>query len=345
MKGDRSKWFSYIFILYLVGSVLGPTVAIIIFVTLGNHWTLPELRNVFMAGLVLELTAAPFLFMFSDIKQEKKKESDGDGKEKENAKSDADANANEDGDAAPATAKPTSCFGLFSYSSIPMILFIQGVVMSLGSGMTTKFFPLFFQNDMHFNPIQVQAVYIAVPIGMAALSAFSQRVSKRIGRIPTIMLFDVLGIGCLVAMVCLKKIIPPVALAVIYVIRTGLMNSTYPLANSIMMDCCPPSQRARWKSLESIMVFGWCGSAAIGGHIADKHGYDATFLITAGVQFTSCMMLSVLWPLVPAEKKEDEDEDGKKAAKEMKPMVYEDDDEATEDAPLLSANNSDNVYE
>eukprot|EP00470_Lotharella_oceanica_P010938 CAMPEP_0170191402 /NCGR_PEP_ID=MMETSP0040_2-20121228/51625_1 /TAXON_ID=641309 /ORGANISM="Lotharella oceanica, Strain CCMP622" /LENGTH=62 /DNA_ID=CAMNT_0010439475 /DNA_START=16 /DNA_END=200 /DNA_ORIENTATION=- len=45
----------------------------------------------------------------------------------------------------------------------------------------------------------------------------------------------------------------------IYVIRTGVMNCTYPLDESILMDFCPKEKRARWKSLESIAAFGWCG--------------------------------------------------------------------------------------
>ena len=35
--GDRSKWFTYIFILYLIGSILGPTIAIIIFKASDMH--------------------------------------------------------------------------------------------------------------------------------------------------------------------------------------------------------------------------------------------------------------------------------------------------------------------
>ena len=34
----------------------------------------------------------------------------------------------------------------------------------------------------------------------------------------------------------------------IYVIRTGLMTSTYPLNESILMDFVPKKKRARWKS-------------------------------------------------------------------------------------------------
>jgi len=335
--GDRSKWFTYTFILYLAGSVLGPTIAIIIFKTFGNHWTLRELRNVFMAGLVLELLTAPFMFMFRDIPKEK----DADGKETGEEGGDGGGSGADDGDAVKESRK-SSCCGLFTYKSIPKVLFAQGVVMSLGSGMTVKFFPLFFQNDMKFNPTQVQGVYLAVPIAMALLSGLATMISKKIGRVPTIITFDIFGISCLVCMVLLKSKVSPLMLAVIYIVRTGLMNSTYPLANSIMMDCCPTNQRARWKSLESIMTFGWCGSAALGGYIADRHSYDYTFLITAALQFTSVMMLVPLLALVPSEVQ-------KPKSQELKP-VYEGDDAAAEDAPLLSVNdnsnnNSDNVYE
>ena len=46
------------------------------------------------------------------------------------------------------------------------------------------------------------------------------------------------------------------------------------------MDFVPKDTRSRWKSLDSIAAFGWCGSAAIGGillsggvgkHINCKH--------------------------------------------------------------------------
>ena len=90
------------------------------------------------------------------------------------------------------------------------------------------FRPLFFSSSSSLTSLQ------------AALSGLATVVSKKIGRIPTICLFDTLGIGCLVMMVVLRDVISPLPLATIYVIRTGLMNSTYPLANSIMMDCCAP---------------------------------------------------------------------------------------------------------
>ena len=72
--------------------------------------------------------------------------------------------------------------------------------------------------------------------------------------------------------------------AALYVVRTGLMNCTYPLEESLLMDHVPKSARARWKSLDSISVFGWCGSAALGGYLADRYSYSTTFLVTAAIQ-------------------------------------------------------------
>ena len=85
------------------------------------------------------------------------------------------------------------------------------------------------------------------------------------------------------------------------------------------MDCVPKSTRARWKSLDSVGVFGWCGSAALGGYLADLHGYAFTFLITAAVQGVATALQATLVFLVPrSEKREDE---GAEPAPELEPTV------------------------
>ena len=77
------------------------------------------------------------------------------------------------------------------------------------------------------------------------------------------------------------------------------MNCSYPLVESILMDFVPKEERARWKSLESVAAFGWCGSAALGGWLADKYDYTYTFLITALLQTSGYLVFSSLIPLVP----------------------------------------------
>ena len=66
------------------------------------------------------------------------------------------------------------------------------------------------------------------------------------------------------------------------------------------MDFVPSSTRARWKALESISMFGWCGSAGLGGFLADQPGvgYVGTFKYTAALQalgtLTQCSLVLVV---------------------------------------------------
>lgn len=45
--------------------------------------------------------------------------------------------------------------------------------------------------------------------------------------------------------------------------------------------------------------FGWCGSAALGGFLADRFDYSFTFLITAVVQGSAILIWGLLIPYVP----------------------------------------------
>ena len=71
----------------------------------------------------------------------------------------------------------------------------------MGSGMTVKFFPLFFKHNCGFDPAAVQVIYTIVPVAMALFSQSGTVVSKRLGRIPTILLMRGLGLGCLLLMI------------------------------------------------------------------------------------------------------------------------------------------------
>ena len=81
-----------------------------------------------------------------------------------------------------------------------------------------------------------------------------------------------------------------------------------------MTDSVPKSTRARWKSLESVSTLGWCGSAVLGGVLADKFGYTFSFLLTAAMQAFGGCVFALLLPLVPREEgsgggeKKDEEE-------------------------------------
>ena len=86
------------------------------------------------------------------------------------------------------------------------------------------------------------------------------------------------------------------------------------------MDFVPKHERARWKSLDSVAGFGWCGSAMLGGWLSDRFDYTYTFLITAIIQSVGTGVFALLLPLVPptegnhSHSEEDENDDGAAAA-------------------------------
>jgi len=152
------------------------------------------------------------------------------------------------------------------------------------------------------SPSQVQIIYCIVPIVMSIASTLCTKLaSSGFGRVQAMLLYSVAGVLLLYSMVFFKKYLDvhPVLLVPIYILRTTLMNASYPIQESILMDFVPREERARWKSLDSVASFGWCGSAAFGGWLADKYDYTYTFLITAILQTIGIAVWCLLLPLVP----------------------------------------------
>jgi MFS family permease len=324
-EGERSMYFTYQFACYLSASAVGPVVSIIMFQTLGDEWDMYHLRIVIYVGLGMEVFNALLMMLFDDSKALETDDDDDDDNDDGNVSGDenesdaiGDDNNNNPSDqpaAAEGQVAEDESSSLSSSPSqltplqkrqqwIPYLVFISGLISSLGSGMTVKFFPLFFKDEVGMTPSQVQLIYVLVPLVMVVLGALCTKIAGAgLGRVQTTALYNVGGISLLLCMVSFKSFLDahPFYLVPIYVFRTGLMNATYPLTESILMDFVPKGQRARWKSLDSVASFGWCGSAAFGGWLADKYDYTHTFLVTAIFQIVALGVWCCLLPLVPRE--------------------------------------------
>eukprot|EP00239_Pterosperma_sp_CCMP1384_P011720 CAMPEP_0197862120 /NCGR_PEP_ID=MMETSP1438-20131217/38634_1 /TAXON_ID=1461541 /ORGANISM="Pterosperma sp., Strain CCMP1384" /LENGTH=593 /DNA_ID=CAMNT_0043479557 /DNA_START=697 /DNA_END=2478 /DNA_ORIENTATION=- len=343
--GIRDVYYNWLFILYLLGSTVGPLLAVILFsiwqgyTSHNEHWPIPYLRTVILIGLGLEVPCALLMFLFRDDRSlgaasraitekrggsERGSEDSERGSEpllrgmpadvaaeveeeigKEDEVKTAEEIEEEREEAAieaewmREAGRMTGCGGWLNPSHVPYILFCSSLVISIASGMTIKFFPLFFKNDVRMSPAEVQTIYFIVPIVMAMCSDMGVKISKYVGRSQTSVLLRLIGLACFGGMVILYHLnVNRWLVVVLYVVRTAFMNSTYPIDEGILMDYVPKNQRARWKALESVASFGWCGSAMIGGVIADKKGYTFTFLVTITMQFTATMIFSLLTTVV-----------------------------------------------
>lgn len=309
-KGERSVYYNYLFACYSGASAVGPLVSIIMFQTLGDNWGLRDLRVVIYVGLGIEMFNALLMMFFDDRKSlDESEESSGEETNHERVDLVGGVDVHEEmpeQEALPfdeSAATSTRRTSLKEHQKwIPYIIFTQDSILAVGSGMTIKFFPLFFKDDIGMSPSQVQVIYCLVPFAMVICSTLSSKIAASgVGRVQTQLITSTLGVSLLYAMVFFKGYLDshPVLLVPIFVVRTSLMNASYPLQESILMDFVPKESRARWKSLDAVASFGWCGSAAFGGWLTDKYDYTYTFFLTAVIQSIGILTWMLLLPLVP----------------------------------------------
>jgi len=158
-----------------------------------------------------------------------------------------------------------------------------------------RYFPIFFYKNLSLSPVAVQLVYVITPVGLASFMFMAQKVGKRFGRIRTTVAFKWTGIALMLLMVsAYTHHMPTWFVCALYIFRTAFMNSCSPLTRSVLMDNVPSDERGKWAALESVNMFSWSGSAALGGVLVHIVGILTLFRITALTQFLSSLFLVLL---------------------------------------------------
>lgn len=334
-SGTRSRLFAYRSSLRTAGGAVGPTVALAVFLTLGDAWRERELIVTILAGVGCLILPSTLLLFFRDH-QMLGAESEGlhvaaaasaatpplrsctdaaaagacgaggygaGAGARAGAGSLAPSQSTEAQQQAARLASRRVCGCLTANGIAPLVALSDFLVM-LGSGMTIKFFALFFWRGLALGPAEVSAVYVAGPLGISVATIGAQRLSLVLGRLQVTLLCKVIGIALLVVIGKLDLHVTDAAAYVLplYLVRTWLMNCTAGLTKSVLNDYVVKRHRAKWNALESLNTFSWSGSALLGGVLIDRFGYQVTFLITAALQASSAACLLPLLLLVQAEK-------------------------------------------
>eukprot|EP00892_Ulva_mutabilis_P002491 jgi/Ulvmu1/12242/UM086_0033.1 len=183
---------------------------------------------------------------------------------------------------------------------VPSMVFSADLMSGLASGMTIKFFPIFFMDEALLSPMVNSLLFACTPLGIAAAMFLAHRLSLRVGRVPAILTMRWAGVALLLLMAAAPGLWPvPAAILPIYLARTACANASTALARSILMDFVPKDRRGRWSSLDGVTIFGWSGSAMLGGYLLDRCGFSAVFAVTAAMQFSGSLLLASLLPVVP----------------------------------------------
>jgi predicted MFS family arabinose efflux permease len=188
----------------------------------------------------------------------------------------------------------------FRLRMIPVLIASGDVVSGLASGMTVKFFSIFFIDAVGLNPIAVSLIWAAAPFVTASFVSAARVLTKRLGRMQVYIMFKMAGISMLVFMATFPRYwAVPYAIIPVYIFRTALMNSPRFVLKTIMMDYVPKANRGKWISFDLVFAVGWSGSAALGGYFVKRHGWTFTFLITATMQALALLPSFVLLAIVP----------------------------------------------
>lgn len=281
--GQRSGLFTTKAVIATVGGACGPLLSACGLLVIGDKWEPYQMKAVIVSGSLLFPISCVALSFFQDPPAMT-----------------AGAESSEVGasavDAEPEPATRGKMLGPLGPRSVPVLLGLADFLTCIGAGMTVKFFNLFFIEDRHFSPTQICWLQTAYPLVIAVFMKFTERLAKPLGRAQASLLFFSSNVLCLFLLSQVESL--PILLT-IFLLRGGFANSTYPIDRSILMDFTPSSQRGRWNAVESLTSMTWSGSAFIGGLLSDAHDYRYTFLITALVYATACVIYSPLLRIVP----------------------------------------------
>ena len=293
--GDRSFYFTRRFILITVGNTVGPLVSLMLFACLGDEWTVHDCAIVMSIGQIVCFPAVILLCFFNDddIPQAPSTQSDPlIPPIAETTEPDSDGETS-----TGVTPDPESrvCPFIAPHRVIPVLVTTADLLSGLGSGMSIRYFPIFFVDSLHLSPIAVQVLYVVAPMFQASFMTLGQHLSKRIGRCAVSVYLKWIGICLMFGMIASYSLgAPRWLVCTFYILRTGSMNSTGALTRSVLMDNVPKEERGKWSALESVNMFSWSGSACIGGILIGFVGILPLFAVTAAIQFFATLPLLVL---------------------------------------------------
>ncbi len=309
--GDRSAYFTQRQITQLLGNTVGPTVAYVMFTTLGDVWTKQECAKVMQAGQILSIPALLLLHFIKDDYCMKKTDEENqpcDEEDPTTTESERDDMLTSDDEVedtplilhnAELSTSPSSpqtqnssFLCIPGRRIVPVFVVTADVLGGLAAGMSVRYFPIFFLENLKMRPDQVQIIFIVTMLSMAITSRFVQWVSTKIGRLQITLLMKYSGVSMLFAMIhTFNQGRSYKVICVLFILRTSLMNGPGALTRSVVMDHVPTEERAKWSSLESVNMFSWAGSAALGGILVDMKGILFNFKTTALCQLIATIPL------------------------------------------------------
>ena len=292
-QGQRAYYFTQRSTLISLGNVMGPFVALLMFASLGDRWTIRDCSLVMAVG---QAVCFPAILLLRDL-------NDDDAL----PRSEQESLVTNEGDlltsrvqdeSVDETIFPTRCPCVSRQRLVPTLVALSDATAGFSSGMSVRYIAIFLCDNLRLSPVKVQVVYILSPLMQALLMNIAQHLAKKFGRCHVAASLKWTGVLLMLSMVfSYLRGFPWWVICIFVVLRSAFMNSTNALTRSVVMDNVPKGERAKWSALESLNMFSWSGSAALGGILVAYKGIIFNFYITALLQLLATIPLIVVFPL------------------------------------------------
>jgi MFS family permease len=264
--GDRSKWTNIRFVLLTIGGMGGPVLSMALIASTGtNKWELEDLVLPWSFGCCALAIASGLRFHLSN-------------EDTLGTESSSSLEAHMENDKENLKVRKCCCFG---YESIAYFKVLMDIWYGIASGMTIKFFPLWL-TELGLSQLELNSV-IALQFLMISILAVALKViANRFGRMQVAFVSRICGLVFLLTIILGEPYFWDLKwlCAFLQIFRTGLMNASSGITNSVLNDFLPKEKRARWNALDQVVSFGWSASALLGGFILTELSFRLLFGIT-----------------------------------------------------------------
>lgn len=343
-------------LLTVLSNVVGPLISIIVFAACGHNraWKQDDLVLVLYVGMGLEVIVGALMFAQKDewildgdgmdgsiatndeqyhmydrsVAGTKSRQGQGDVS---GVDDDDGAAAAETGSAVVMENMPSSDQDRACYKSVvPALFYLHNLIFAAGSGLSVQFFPLYFMNVLKMSPLQVQSVFMVLPILMKTAAQTLPFFSRKLcfSTMETIFFAKAISVTALyfislsdesstIGDLTIPRAGAGAFVVVLYLLRTVSSNAVYPMEMMLLSSSRAffhSSNRRKewWRQFHKTAIVASAVGAAVGGLLVDRYGYARVFLCTAVTQSAAVLLLGSLVPIVPnvtTGGPDDEDED------------------------------------
>jgi MFS family permease len=174
--------------------------------------------------------------------------------------------------------------------ALPRLL-VPEILIGLGAGLFLPFYNVFLARHLGASTAAIGVIFSLQALVAAAFTLLGPRLSRRAGRVRAMVGLQLTSLPLLAVMASARSL-PVVAGAGFF--RSGLMNSSGPLENSLEMEAVEPGERALTNAAIGMAYNGaWAVSSWAAGHIMQQ-SLTTPYWITLGLYGCAAIAVHVL---------------------------------------------------